>query len=102
MSIVKDIFFMEAEAKLAESVYNEIKLENFELQAKEKKILELKPTQCKKKFWGFIEYRVNDNYLMFSYGDLFNYLVKKEIIISKIGWELFYCRFCLYSSKTVH
>ena len=30
MSILKDIFFMEAEAKIAESINNEIQLENFE------------------------------------------------------------------------
>ena len=97
MSIVKDIFFMEAEAKIAESVNNEIQLENFELQAKEKKIMELKPTPCKRKFWGFIQYTVDDNYLMISYGDLFNYLVKKEIIISKISIGTFFTANFVYT-----
>ena len=72
---------MEVETKIAETVNNEIKIENFELQAKEKNILELKKTPCKSKYWGFIDYTVNDNYLMLSYGELFDYLVKTEIII---------------------
>jgi hypothetical protein len=55
MSLLKDIFFMEAEAKIAESVNNEIQLENFELQAKEKNIMELKPTPCKNKFWDLLK-----------------------------------------------
>ena len=58
MSIIKDIFFMEAEAKIAESINNEIQLENFELQAKEKNIMELKPTPCKSKLLGLFEYTV--------------------------------------------
>jgi hypothetical protein len=97
MSILKDIFFMEAEAKIAESINNEIQLENFELQAKKQNILELKPTPCKSKFWGFIEYTVDHNYLTFCYADLFNYLVKKEIIISKIDYGTFFTANFVYT-----
>jgi hypothetical protein len=88
---------MEAEAKIAESVNNEIQLENFELQAKKQNILELKPTPCKSKFWGFIEYTVDHNYLTFCYADLFNYLVKKEIIISKIDYGTFFTANFVYT-----
>ena len=97
MSILKDIFFMEAEAKIAESVNNEIQLENFELQAKEKKIMELKPTPCKSKIWGLFEYTVDHNHLTFCYADLFNYLVKKEIIISKIDAGTFFTANFVYT-----
>lgn len=90
MSIIKDLFFIQAEAKIAESVNNEIKIENFEIQSKEKNIMELKPTPCKSKYWSFIEYTVDNNYLMHAYAELFNYLVKKEIIISKIDVGTFF------------
>ena len=97
MSIIKDIFFMEAEAKIAESINNEIQLENFELQAKEKNIMELKPTPCKSKIWGLFEYTVDHNNLTFCYADLFNYLVKKEIIISKIDVGTFFTANFVYT-----
>jgi len=99
MSIIKDIIFMEAEAKIAESINNEIQLENFELQAKEKNIMELKstPTHCKSKLWGFIEYTVDHNNLNFCYAELFNYLVKKEIIISKIDVGTFFTANFVYT-----
>jgi hypothetical protein len=88
---------MEAEAKIAESVNNEIQLENFEIQAKKINIMKLKSTPCKSKFWGFIEYTVDDNYLMYCYAELFNYLVKKEIIISKIDVGTFFTADFVYT-----
>ena len=97
MSFIKDILLMEVETKIAETVNNEIKLENFELQAKEKNILELKKTPCKSKYWGFIDYTVNDNYLMLSYGELFDYLVKTEIIISKIDVATYFTADFVYT-----
>lgn len=54
MSIFKDLFFMEVEAKISESMNNEIKIDNFQLQAREKNIIELKPTPCKSKSWGLL------------------------------------------------
>jgi len=89
MSIIKDFFLIQAEAKIAESVNNEIKIENFEIQAKDKNIMELKSSTCKSKMFGF-EYTVDHNYLMHAYTELFNYLVKKEIIISKIDVGTFF------------
>lgn len=100
MSIVKDLFFMEAERKVAETVNNEIKIENFEIQAKQKNIMKIKPQPCKSKMWGLFEYNVDHNYLNHSYGELFNYLVKKEIIISKIDLATYFTADFVYTLPT--
>lgn len=97
MSIVEEIVLMEAEGKIAETVNNEIKIDNFELQAKEKNIIKLKSDNCKIKFWFFFETTIDKNYLMQAYGELFNFLVKKEIIISKIDLGSFFTADFVYT-----
>lgn len=97
MSILEDIIVMETEAKIAETVNNEIKIDNFELQAKEKNIIKIKSDKCTIKPLFFFETIVDDNYLMQAYGELFNCLVKKEIIISKIDLGSFFTADFVYT-----
>ncbi len=46
---------------------------------------------------GFIEETIDHNHLTFCYADLFNYLVKKEIIISKIDLGTFFTANFVYT-----
>jgi hypothetical protein len=55
MSIIEEIVLMEAEGKIAETVNNEIKIDNFEIKAKEENIIQLKSDKCKIKFWVFLK-----------------------------------------------
>jgi hypothetical protein len=69
-----ELFGWTAASKIAENHMNEIKYQNFIVQGKNKEILTLKPsiTGC-------------ENTLDKAYLDLYNYLIKKEIITSKIN-----------------
>lgn len=84
-SFLAEMFAIEAVAKGAEKINNEIKFENFIGQGKEIKILKAR-SKCKHNVYGF-SYNVVPMYIESAYLDLYDYLVKKEIIKQKIGYE---------------
>lgn len=84
-SFLANMFAIEAVGKGAEKINNEIKFENFIGQGKEVKFLKTR-SKCKHKAYG-MSYMVEPNYIESAYLDLYDYLIKKEIIKQKIGYE---------------
>jgi hypothetical protein len=84
-SFLAEMFAIEGVAKGTEKINNEIKFENFIGQGKEVKFLKAR-SKCKYKVYG-ISYNVVPMYIESAYLDLYDYLVKKEIIKQKIGYE---------------
>jgi hypothetical protein len=84
-SFLAEMFAIEAVGKGAEKINNEIKFENFIGQGKEVKFIKLR-SNCKHKVYG-VSYIVDPKYIESAYLDLYDYLIKKEIIKQKIGYE---------------
>lgn len=73
-------FFFQAQSKLAQSVGNDLTINNFIKQGREDDILVLKKDcSIEKKGWfGSFKTEINDSFLNDSYAVLFDYLVKKK------------------------
>ena len=84
-SFLAEMFAIEAVGQGAEKINNEIKFENFIAQGKEVEFLKAR-SKCKHKAFG-MSYIVDPKYIDSAYLDLYDYLIKKEIIKQKIGFE---------------
>jgi hypothetical protein len=97
MSIGNFLLF-QAEAKAVEGIGNELKFENFIEQGQRDNILVLKKDCSVEKIgWFGGSLKIDDTFLNDSYLELFDYLVKKEIIKEKIGIQMFFTADYVYT-----
>ncbi len=97
MSIGNFLLF-QAEAKAVEGLGNELKFENFIEQGQRDNILILKKDCSIEKIgWFGSSLKINDTFLNDSYLELFDYLVKKEIIKEKLGIQMFFTADYVYT-----
>ena len=97
MSIGNFLLF-QAEAKAVEGLGNELKFENFIEQGQRDNILVLKKDCSIEKIgWFGRSLKIDDTFLNDSYLELFDYLVKKEIIKEKVGIQMFFTADYVYT-----
>ena len=101
MNFFGNFFFFQAQSKLAQSVGNDLTINNFIEQGQRHNILILnKEKEChieKKGWFGSIETKIDDTFLNDSYVVLFDYLVKKEIIKERMGIQVYFTSDYVYT-----
>lgn len=94
-------FFFQAQSKLAQSVGNDLTINNFVEQGPRHNILVLnKEKEChieKKGWFGSVKTEIDDTFLNDSYAVLFDYLVKKEIIKERMGIQVYFTSDYVYT-----
>ena len=101
MSFLDELFVQAAGDEVAQQTNNEIKFENFVIQAKKNRVLVLKDEtkECiitkPGRLFGTVRYNANDpstkeSVLIDSYLDLYDYLIKQNIITAKVGAASFW------------
>lgn len=94
-----NFFWFQAQSKLAQSVGNDLTINNFVEQGPRHNILVLKKDcSIEKKGWfGSFKTEINDSFLNDSYAVLFDYLVKKEIIKERMGIQVYFTTDYVYT-----
>jgi len=90
-SFIQNAAFV-GEYKAAEYLQNQIKLENFIINGKKDELIRLKPN-CSIEIKGWFSsgtQQIDDKFLNGAYMELYDYLIKKKIINSRLGVATFF------------